>query len=111
MKNRSRVKPKSALVGRPSGPVMAGMAWNDWKTSACASTRITPPGDTPGAMPGTTWNRPTETAGRAERESTDGGAELRHPTAESIKTGIRKPSPGDRGWDRRQDDRTLLRAG
>jgi hypothetical protein len=27
---RSRVKPKMALVGRPSGALIAGMAWKNW---------------------------------------------------------------------------------
>ena len=31
--------PKTALVGRPSGAVIGGIAWNIWKMSACASSR------------------------------------------------------------------------
>src|SRR5262245_733101 len=36
---RSRVTPKTALVGRPSGAVICGIAWNIWKMSACVSSR------------------------------------------------------------------------
>src|SRR5262245_52236101 len=39
MANRSRVTPKTALVGRPSGAVICGIAWNIWKMRACVSSR------------------------------------------------------------------------
>ena len=46
----SRVKPKRALVGKPDGLLISGIAWKTWNISEWASTRYREPLAAPAGM-------------------------------------------------------------